>query len=216
VTPSAPILLIDYGAGNVRSVQRALEEAGRRAGVERPVLVSRDPDMAAKADRIVLPGQGAFGDCMASLASTNGLIEALRHAVVARGRPFLGICVGMQLLAGTGLEHGATAGLGWLGGVCRPLEARGDVRVPHMGWNEARVVSPHPVLAPLAPAQHMYFAHSFVLDPKDPSHALAECEHGETFCAAAGSDTVLGVQFHPEKSQAAGLALLAAFLDWNP
>lgn len=204
------IALIDYGAGNLRSAERALRAAG--AG---HVAVTSDPAIVAAADRIVLPGQGAFAACMSALQARPGLIEALDTAVRRRGAPFLGICVGMQLLAGEGREHAVTKGLGWIGGLCRQLDPRAG-RLPHMGWNEARVTQAHPVLAALAPAAHVYFAHSFVVAPSDPGSIAAETVHGETFAAAIARDNILGVQFHPEKSQTAGLALLARFLDWSP
>ena len=205
------IAVIDYGAGNLRSVARALEAAGAPV-----VQITNDPAVIAAAERLVLPGQGAFDQCMGGLRDQPGLIDAMTEAVLHKGRPFLGICVGMQLLATRGLEHGETPGLGWIGGDCAPLPETPGARIPHMGWNEVRVLSDHPVLAPLAPARHLYFAHSFALTPADPAHALAETTHGATFPVAAGKDTIVGVQFHPEKSQAAGLALLSAFLNWAP
>jgi glutamine amidotransferase len=209
------IALIDYGAGNLRSVESALEAAISQSGADARVAMTDDPEIIRAADRIVLPGQGAFAACMDGLAARTGIIEALEESVRKRALPFLGICVGMQLLAQTGLEHGEKAGLGWLGGICRPLKVGPDQRLPHMGWNEVSVRTPHPVLAPLSPKRHMYFCHSFALEPA-PGAILATAEHGESFCAAAGRDNIVGVQFHPEKSQAAGLALLAAFINWKP
>ena len=203
------VALIDYGAGNIRSAERALVAAGAQ------VVVTDKSEDIAQAERIVLPGQGAFDDCMRGLRERTGLIEALSDAVLKRGAPFLGICVGMQLLAEKGLEHGDHAGLGWIGGVCRPLQAGAADRVPHMGWSEVTPARDHPVLSPLAPARHAYFAHSFVLDPPEEAIAAAAM-HGERFAAAVARDNIVGVQFHPEKSQAAGLALLAAFLTWKP
>lgn len=205
----AAIALIDYGAGNIRSVERALARAGK------PVVVTDDPDIAAAAERIVLPGQGAFADCMAGLTSRPGLIEALEDAVLKRGTPFLGICVGMQLLAAIGREHGDHKGLGWIGGECRALAVGEDDILPHTGWNEVLPTRPHPVFDGLAPRRHCYFNHSFVLAP--PADAIAATtEHGERFAAAVARDNIVGAQFHPEKSQAAGLALLARFVDWKP
>ncbi|MGE0828678.1 MAG: imidazole glycerol phosphate synthase subunit HisH [Hyphomonadaceae bacterium] len=209
-TPAAPIALIDYGAGNLRSAERALIAAG--AG---DVRVTSDPEIVLRAERIVLPGQGAFKDCMEGLLARPGLREALEEAVCAKARPFLGICVGMQLLAAEGHEHGVTLGLGWIGGICRPLEA-GAERLPHMGWNEVRPIAAHPVLDGLTPAAACYFAHSYVLAPADPARIAAWTEHGERFASAVAHDNIVGVQFHPEKSQRAGLALLARFLDWKP
>ncbi|MDX2237632.1 MAG: imidazole glycerol phosphate synthase subunit HisH [Hyphomonadaceae bacterium] len=206
---SQTIALIDYGAGNLRSVERALTRAGGA------VIVTSSPDAVMRADRIVLPGQGAFSQCMAGLAAQGDLIAAMRAAALERARPFLGICVGMQLLADIGLEHGETPGLGWIGGVCRQLKAGpGDV-LPHTGWNDVRVVRPHPVLDALAPRQFCYFNHSFVLEPAG-GDVGAETTHGETFASAVARATIVGVQFHPEKSQAAGIALLQRFVSWSP
>lgn len=205
----ARIALIDYGAGNIRSAERALMQAGGE------VVVTDDAAIVARAERIVLPGQGAFDDCMAGIEARAGLVAALCEAVLERGAPFLGICVGMQLLAETGLEHGARSGLGWIGGVCRPLKVGPHDRIPHMGWNEVTPTRAHPVLDGLSPARHCYFAHSYVLDP--PAAALAATTtHGERFASAVARDNIVGVQFHPEKSQHAGLDLLARFIAWSP
>jgi imidazole glycerol-phosphate synthase subunit HisH len=203
------IALIDYGAGNIRSAERALMQAGA------DVVVTDDPAAVARAERIVLPGQGAFDDCMNGLLARPGLAEALTEAVLKHGRPFLGICVGMQLLADIGLEHGECAGLGWIGGACRPLKPGPGDRIPHMGWNEVFPTRAHPVFDALAPARHCYFAHSFVLDP--PADAVAATTvHGERFASGVARDNIVGVQFHPEKSQQAGLALLERFIAWTP
>jgi glutamine amidotransferase len=204
------IALIDYGAGNLRSAQRALIAAGADL-----VKVTDRPEDVRAADRIVLPGQGAFAACMAGLSAREGLIEALQEKVRRAGAPFLGICVGMQLLADVGVEHGRTAGLGWIGGECRRLQA-GDQRLPHMGWNEAEPTRTHFLFDALAPRRHVYFAHSYALFPTARVDAAASTAHGETFASAVARDNVAGVQFHPEKSQQAGLALLARFLEWAP
>lgn len=209
------VALIDAGSGNLRSVERALLAAAHQANRRREVRVTRDPEFVRRADKIVLPGQGAFRATMEGLAAQPGLLEAIGEAVQARGAPFLGICVGLQVLMQVGLEHGETAGLGWFGGACRALEP-GGLTLPHMGWNRVEPVGAHPVLAPLAPTRQVYFAHSFIVDPADPAAVAARATHGETFAAALARDTVIGVQFHPEKSQAAGLALLARFVDWTP
>ncbi|GAM97256.1 imidazole glycerol phosphate synthase amidotransferase subunit [alpha proteobacterium U9-1i] len=205
----ARIALIDYGAGNIRSAERALMQAGG------DVVVTDDPAIIANAERIVLPGQGAFDDCMAGLRSRAGLIEALNDKVLKHGAPFLGICVGMQLLAEIGLEHGEHNGLGWIGGVCRALEVGPTNRRPHMGWNEVAPTRAHPVFDGLAPTRHCYFAHSYILDPPAAARA-ATTEYGETFASAVARDNIVGVQFHPEKSQQAGLDLLARFIAWSP
>jgi imidazole glycerol-phosphate synthase subunit HisH len=203
------IVLIDYGAGNIRSVHRALAASGG------DVVVTDDPALIARAERVVLPGQGAFNDCMDGLEARGGLVAALTEAVRVRGAPFLGICVGMQLLADVGLEYGERKGLGWIGGKCRQLVAGPGNPLPHTGWNEVTPTRAHPVLDALAPVKHCYFNHSFVLEPPTDSIA-ATTEHGERFAAAVARDNLVGVQFHPEKSQAAGLALLKRFVDWTP
>ena len=210
--------MIDYGAGNIRSVQRALEAASQHARADADVRATADPDFIRSADRIALPGQGAFGDCMDGLRRPDGVLDALQEAVIRRGRPFLGICVGMQLLAAKGLEHGEHAGLGWIGGVCRALDTaeQPNARVPQTGWNEARIARPHPVFDALGPASFVYFNHAYVVADAPADAVLAQTRHGENFASGLARDNVLGVQFHPEKSQAKGLAFLARFLDWAP
>lgn len=209
------VALIDTGSGNLRSAERALLAAGERAGVPHEVRVTDDPDFVRRADRVVLPGQGAFGECMAGLRARDGLLEALTEAVIARGAPFLGICVGMQLLAARGEESGAHVGLGWIGGICRPLLS-GPGPIPHMGWNEARPVRAHGVLDALGAGAHVYFAHSFVVADGPADAVAAQTTHNEPFTSVLARDNLLGVQFHPEKSQAVGLALLGRFLEWRP
>lgn len=206
------VALIDYGSGNLRSVEKALVAAGGGEAVR----TTANPDMIRNADRIVLPGQGAFADCMTGLIAA-GVIDAMTEAVRTRGVPFLGICVGMQLLADKGLEFQETKGLGWIGGVCRPLD-RSDptIRIPHMGWNAAHVARPHFVLDALAPQSHMFFMHSFIHDPADKADIATTTDHGEVFASAIARDNLVGVQFHPEKSQSKGLALLSRFLEWRP
>ena len=205
------VALIDYGSGNLRSAEKALAEAGRTAGVE--VRVTSDPDVVRAADRIVLPGVGAFASCRAGLDAEPGLVEAMTEAVRERGAPFLGICVGMQLLADRGLEFGETAGLGWVPGEVRRLEPAGDLPVPHMGWNAVEPTRPTPLLDR---ADAMYFANSFAFHAAEPVDVTGWSDHGGRFVAAVQRDNVAGVQFHPEKSQGAGLALLARFLEWRP
>ena len=209
------IAVIDYGSGNLRSVERALLESAARANRRREVRVTADPAFVRRADRIVLPGQGAFAECMAGLRSVDGLVDALVERVRGDGAPFLGVCVGMQLLVDLGLERETTPGFGWMPGVCRKLDAHGAT-LPHMGWNAARPTRPHPVFDALAPSAHVYFAHSYVVELTSADDAAAFTAHGETFACAVARDNVLGVQFHPEKSQDAGLALLARFVDWTP
>jgi len=205
------VALIDYGSGNLRSAEKALVRA---AGGAADIVVTDRPERIAAADRVVLPGVGAFAACMAALAARDGVIEALTEAVRARGAPFLGICVGMQLLATRGLEFGETAGLGWIAGDVTRLEvADPSLKIPHMGWNEVTPATPS---ALIAAAETMYFTHSFAFHPADPADIAATVEHGQCFPAAVARGNVAGVQFHPEKSQGAGLALLARFLEWRP
>ena len=202
------LALIDYGAGNLRSVENALRAAGAA-----DVLVTADPDAVRSADRIVLPGVGAFAACMGALSGITGMVEAMGEAVHESGQPFLGICVGMQLLADTGEEYGSHAGLGWIGGTVRALKpADPALKVPHMGWNDVTPTKQHPLIVP----GEAYFLHSFAIEDIDPALRLATTDHGGTVTAAVGRDNIVGVQFHPEKSQAYGLALLARFLDWKP
>ncbi|MHB8530778.1 MAG: imidazole glycerol phosphate synthase subunit HisH [Caulobacteraceae bacterium] len=213
----ASVALIDYGSGNLRSAEKALQRAA--AGLAGPceVVTTSDPEVVASAERIVLPGVGAFRACMAALSARPGLVEAMTLAARGRGAPFLGICVGMQLLATRGLEFEESPGLGWIAGEVRrlaPTDRRR--RIPHMGWNTLSGPLPRFLFAGLAPRPHMYFTHSFAFSPSDEADVLARCDHGGEFVAAVGRDNLAGVQFHPEKSQAAGLALLANFLKWRP
>jgi glutamine amidotransferase len=203
------LALIDYGSGNLRSAQKALA----RAGAE--VAVTADPAAVAKAERIVLPGVGAFADCMRGLSGIDGMASALEEAVLRRAVPFLGICVGMQLMASVGREFGDHAGLGWIAGEVVRMAPPG-LKIPHMGWNELAVTRPHKLFAGVAPGANVYFVHSYVMKPADPAHVLATTDHGGAFAAVVGRDNMVGTQFHPEKSQAAGLALLANFLTWRP
>ncbi len=202
------IALIDYGAGNLQSVKNAL----LAAGADR-VIVTADAQSAREADRIVLPGVGAFAHCMAALCSLDGMVEALEQRVRGDGVPFLGICVGMQLLATRGVEHGNTPGLGWIDGEVRLLEpADSAIKVPHMGWNDVVPAASAPLLLP----GEAYFLHSYHFAAADPAHVLATSDHGGQIAAAVGRGNILGVQFHPEKSQHYGLALLRRFLEWQP
>jgi imidazole glycerol-phosphate synthase subunit HisH len=208
------VALIDYGSGNLRSAEKALVRAA--AGTAE-IVVTNDPDMVAKADRIVLPGVGAFAACMSALAERSGVIEAMNAAVKDRGVPFLGICVGMQLMASRGLEFGVTPGLGWIEADVRKIApADPALKVPHMGWNSLEAVTAQPVLAGLKGGAPVYFTHSFAMFPEDSADVAAYVDHGGRFPAAVARDNLAGVQFHPEKSQAAGLRLLADFLEWRP
>jgi glutamine amidotransferase len=210
-------VLVDYGSGNLRSAAKALERAGAESGRPTRIQVTDSAEAVRRAERIVLPGVGAFADCMSGLQAVPGLREALEEAVIARGRPFLGICVGMQLMAERGLEHGSCDGLGWIPGDVEALPPGGpDRKIPHMGWNELALERPHPVLAGLGESPHVYFVHSYRLRPARPEQQLASVDYGGAFAAVVGRDNLVGTQFHPEKSQAVGLRLLANFLAWNP
>jgi imidazole glycerol-phosphate synthase subunit HisH len=200
------LALIDYGAGNLQSVRNALKAAGADAHV------TADPAIVAKADRIVLPGVGAFAACMAALSAIDGMIDALETRVRGGGVPFLGICVGMQLLADAGVEHGTAAGLGWISGSVRAMVPSPDIKIPHMGWNDVVPVNG----APLIEAGEAYFLHGYHFEVADVGEILATTTHGVALVAAVGRDNIMGVQFHPEKSQAYGINFLKRFLEWSP
>jgi glutamine amidotransferase len=213
------IAVIDYGSGNLRSVEKALLRSVADAGLSCTVGVTSDPEAVLHASRIVLPGVGAFADCMTGLERVDGLRPALEEVVIQRGRPFLGICVGMQLLADHGLEHGRCAGLGWIHGEVVPIvPADARLKVPHMGWNQIQLARAHPVFSHSEgdEAFHAYFVHSYQFRCADDQDVLATTEHGELLCAAIGRDNIIGTQFHPEKSQRFGLMMLANFLRWKP
>jgi imidazole glycerol-phosphate synthase subunit HisH len=211
------VVLVDYGSGNLRSAAKALERAARDAELPADVVVTSDPEIVEAADRVVLPGQGAFADCLHGLLAVPGLKEALETAVMRRAVPFLGICVGMQLMADRGLEHGVHQGLGWIGGDIVRLEPTDPaLKVPQMGWNELRLPNPHPVFAGLGVDPHAYFVHSYAMKAANPAHVLAEVDFDGPVVAAVGRDNLVGTQFHPEKSQAIGLRIVANFLEWTP
>jgi imidazole glycerol-phosphate synthase subunit HisH len=204
------VALVDYGAGNLHSVENALRKVGA------VVRLTADPDVLRAADRIVLPGVGSFRSCAEGLHAIPGAVEAMRERVFVGGAPFLGICVGMQLLATTGLEHGETPGLGWIAGVVRLIEpADPSVKVPHMGWNDVALL-PHAHANEVVEDGEAYFLHSYHFKPRHHEDVLAMTDHGGGLVAAVGRANMLGVQFHPEKSQAYGLGVLARFLDWRP
>ncbi len=214
------VAIVDYGSGNLHSAAKAFERAARESGHEQPILVTSDPDSVRRADRIVLPGVGAFADCRRGLDAVPGMVEALTESVCRNARPFLGICVGMQLMAERGREYEVTEGLGWIpGDVDRITPNDPGLKVPHMGWNTLDAVRAHPLLAglPLGPdGLHAYFVHSYQLRPTQPADLVAEAEYGGSVTAIVARDTMLGTQFHPEKSQRLGLALIANFLKWSP
>jgi glutamine amidotransferase len=215
---SGIVAIIDYGSGNLRSAAKAFERVVNEEGLALSVEVTSDAALVAKADRIVLPGVGAFADCKQGLAAVPGMIEALERQVIERGRPFFGICVGMQLLATTGLEHGTHQGLGWIKGAVGPLGVESlGLKVPHMGWNQLVADAPdHPLLAGLAVDAHAYFVHSYCFEAEDPAHRLAHVDYGRAITAMIGRDNMVGTQFHPEKSQTTGLRVIANFLGWTP
>jgi len=212
---SKRVALIDYGSGNLRSAEKALARAASEHVTGHEIIVTSDPDVVAKADRIVLPGVGAFADCMRGLSAVNGMTDALMQSVIKGGKPFLGICVGMQLMARVGREFGDTSGLGWIDGEVVRLEPNDpSLKIPHMGWNELHIVQPHPVLDGIDEGAHAYFVHSFELRARE--HILATTDYGGAVTAMVGRDNLVGTQFHPEKSQSVGLQLLANFLAWAP
>ncbi|MGH7000431.1 MAG: imidazole glycerol phosphate synthase subunit HisH [Stellaceae bacterium] len=210
-------VLVDYGSGNLRSAAKAFERAAHEEGLDGAVTVSGDARTLASADRVVLPGVGAFADCKRGLAALPGMIAALHETVIVRGRPFLGICVGMQLMATVGREFEIVDGLGWIPGeVAAIAPADPTLKIPHVGWNELKLAAAHPVLAGLNTGDHAYFVHSYQLRTREPRHVMATVDHGGPITAAVGRDNLFGVQFHPEKSQATGLRLIANFLRWKP
>ena len=214
------VVIVDYGSGNLHSAAKAFERAAREEGLAQSIVVTRDPHEVARADRVVLPGVGAFADCRRGLDAVGGMVEALNESVRARGRPFLGICVGMQLMAERGREYEVTQGLGWVSGeVERITPSDPDLKIPHMGWNTLDTRRPHPLLdgIPVGPkGQHAYFVHSFHLKPAARGDLIAEADYGGPVTAVVGRDTMVGTQFHPEKSQRLGLRLIANFLKWKP
>lgn len=203
------LAIIDYGSGNLRSVAKAFE---RMADGAMPVIVTNEAEQLARASHIVLPGVGAFADCMAGLRALPSMLDALSEQVLEKKKPFLGICVGMQMLFTRGHEHGVHEGLGWLEGEVKPLDNKsGTLKIPHMGWNALDITQPHGLLAGINSGDHAYFVHSYAAHTA-PQNILATCDYAQTITAAVGKDNIMGTQFHPEKSQSAGLALLANFM----
>lgn len=214
------LAIIDYGSGNLHSAAKAFERAARDGGEDTKVTVTADPAELRKADRIVLPGVGAFKDCRDGLRAVPGMWEALEHEVLAKAKPFLGICVGMQLMASRGLEHDVAEGFGWIPGDVKPIIPDDpSFKIPHMGWNTLDSLRPHALLDGIVLGDnglHAYFVHSYHLDARDSAHVVATTQHGATITAIVGRDNLAGTQFHPEKSQTLGLRLLANFLKWRP
>jgi len=208
--------IIDYESGNLHSAHKAFERMAREVGAG-DVIVTADAEVVARADRLVLPGDGAFPACMAALKGAGGLYDAMVEAVEVNARPFLGICVGMQLMASMGREYTDTPGLGWIAGdVTRITPADPALKVPHMGWNDLVIDHPHPVFDGVKTGDHTYFVHSYHMAVADPAQRLAHVDYAGDVTAIIGRDTMLGMQFHPEKSQATGLRLIANFLNWKP
>ena len=214
------VAIIDYGSGNLHSAAKAFERAARESGHAQPIGVTSDPEAVRRADRVVLPGVGAFADCRRGLDRLPGMVEALCETVLRRGQPFLGICVGMQLMAERGREYETTQGLGWIAGeVCRISPGDPGLKIPHMGWNTLTERRPHPLFVgiPLgAQGLHAYFVHSYHLRVSDHADLVAESDYGGSVTALIARDNYAGTQFHPEKSQKLGLALIANFLNWKP
>ena len=214
------VAIIDYGSGNLHSAAKAFERATRASENPEKISVTRDPDAVFRADRIVLPGVGAFADCRRGLDSLDGMVEALTEAVRDKARPFFGICVGMQLMATRGKEHVITDGFNWIEGDVEKIQPRDEnLKVPHMGWNTLDMVQEHPVLErlPLGPkGRHAYFVHSYHLEPASEANVLARADYGGPVTAIVGKDTAIGTQFQPEKSPRFGLALISNFLKWKP
>jgi len=206
------VAIVDYGSGNLRSAAKGFEKFSTL-----PVAVTADADAVARADRIVLPGQGAFADCLAGLAALDGMIDALREAVLDRAVPFFGICVGMQLMATAGLEHGHHAGLDWIAGEVVPMKLSDEtLKIPHMGWNELQLAVSHPVLDGVATGDHVYFVHSYHFAVAEQAALIASVDYGGDQTAIVGRDNMIGTQFHPEKSQSTGLRMIENFLNWRP
>jgi glutamine amidotransferase len=214
------VAIVDYGSGNLHSAAKAFERAAQDAGLQQPIVVTNDPSVVAAADRVVLPGVGAFADCRRGLDAVDGMVAALQEAVRRNGRPFFGICVGMQLLAERGREYEVTPGLGWIAGeVDRIAPNDPNLKIPHMGWNTLNVDRAHPLLDGLTlgpQGLHAYFVHSYELKVADRADLVAEADYGGPVTAIVARDNIVGTQFHPEKSQRLGLALIANFLKWKP
>jgi imidazole glycerol-phosphate synthase subunit HisH len=214
------VAIVDYGSGNLHSAAKAFERAAYDAGLDQPIVVTDDPKKVASADRVVLPGVGAFADCRRGLDAVDGMVRALEEAVRQKGRPFLGICVGMQLLAERGREYEVTEGLGWIAGeVDRITPNDLSLKIPHLGWNTLNVARAHKLVEGLnlgPQGLHAYFVHSYAFNVAQRGDLLAESDYGGPLTAIVARDNIVGTQFHPEKSQKLGLALIANFLKWNP
>jgi len=212
------VAIIDYGSGNLRSAAKAFERAAREADLTETITVTADPGVVRNSDRVVLPGVGAYADCKRGLLAIDGMAEAIREHVDGTRKPFFGICVGMQLMASRGLEHGVTEGFDWIKGDVEHITPSDPaLKIPHMGWNELDVpANPHPLFAGVETGMHVYFVHSYHLNAADSHDVLATTDYGGPITAAVGRDNIVGTQFHPEKSQEAGLRIITNFLRWQP
>jgi len=212
--------IIDYGSGNLRSAEKALSRAANEAGLDTNIIVTSNPEAVRAADRIILPGVGAFADCRKGLLAISGMKDAIEEKIRFEGKPFLGICVGMQLLATEGHEHGTHKGMGWIDGTTEALRPNDHaLKIPHMGWNDLTLTDTgktHPVAGMLSPGDHAYFVHGYQMELTTPASLLATTQYGGAVTAIVGTDNIIGTQFHPEKSQAVGLKFLQAFLEWRP
>ncbi len=211
------VVVIDYGSGNLRSCAKAFARAAAEQNISADIIVSGRAEDVLTADRIVLPGVGAFADCRAGLDNVPGLIDAMSEAVIKNAKPFFGICVGMQLMADVGREFGESKGLGWIGGEVVAIKpADKDLKIPHMGWNDLRIKNNHPLLGGITSGEHAYFVHSFQFVVRDEKNVVADIDYGGPITAVVAKDNMVGTQFHPEKSQELGLKIIANFLAWNP
>lgn len=211
------VLVVDYGSGNLRSCAKAFERAASDAAIDATIEISGSAKAVLGADRIVLPGVGAFADCRRGLDAVPGLVEALNEAVIEQAKPFFGICVGMQLMADVGREFGETPGLGWIGGEVVALKPSDDsLKIPHMGWNDLSILRPHPLLDGIKAGSHAYFVHSYQFCVQDEADIVARVDYGGPVTAVVARDNMVGTQFHPEKSQAVGLGIVRNFLNWRP
>lgn len=209
-------VIIDYESGNLHSALKSFQRMAREGGLG-SVAITSDPDVVRRAERIVLPGVGAYADCRAGLMRFEGLYDAIYERVIHDARPFMGICVGMQLMASEGLEHGRTEGFGWIKGSVQAITPEDPaLKIPHMGWNDFTSIAAHPVFEGVKAGDHAYYVHSYHMLPEEPSDVLASCDYGGAITAAIGRDTIIGTQFHPEKSQRVGLQIIANFLAWKP
>ncbi|PCI64314.1 MAG: imidazole glycerol phosphate synthase subunit HisH [Kordiimonadales bacterium] len=214
------VAIVDYGSGNLRSAEKSLARAATEAALDCRIIVTADPEIVRRADRIILPGVGAFADCRDGLLAVDGMKEAIEEPVRRGGKPFLGICVGMHLLAVEGHEFGVHRGMGWIDGIIKPMQPSDPtLKIPHMGWNDVSLTDAgetHPVAGVITPGDHAYFVHSYHMELNDGEALLGTADHGGLVTAIVGKDNIIGTQFHPEKSQAVGLKFLTAFLEWRP